>query len=80
MVQGLSSAGRPLLVRYDLEALARTVDRDELMARSGGLWRYREFLPVRHEANELDLGELVTPLIRLPEPHSNRSSAPSSRR
>ncbi len=47
-VHGLSEAGRPLLVRYDLEALGRAISKETLAARrSGGFWRYREFLPVR---------------------------------
>ena len=62
---GLSDAGRPLLVRYDLDAIAASVDRDELAARCEGFWRYREFLPVRHAANRVSLGEVITPLVAL---------------
>jgi len=65
-VHGLSAAGKPLLVRYDLVSMAREVDRDELSARRGGFWRYREFLPMRGEDSVLDLGETITPLVRLP--------------
>ncbi|MDJ0980042.1 MAG: pyridoxal-phosphate dependent enzyme, partial [Kiloniellales bacterium] len=64
-VQGLSEVGRPLLVRYDLEALARSVSKDVLNERRTGFWRYREFLPVRKAANVVSLGEVVTPLIPL---------------
>ena len=46
-VHGLSAAGKPLLVRYDLEALSRAIDKETLARRTGGFWRYREFLPVR---------------------------------
>jgi threonine synthase len=66
-VHGLSRAGRPLLVRYDLERLRADCGRDALAQRPPGLWRYRELLPVRQATNRLDLGELTTPLIRLPE-------------
>ncbi|MDX1400602.1 MAG: pyridoxal-phosphate dependent enzyme, partial [Kiloniellales bacterium] len=66
-VHGLSEAGKPILVRYDLEALARAVDKESLAERTGGFWRYREFLPVRHSKNVLDLGEVMTPLISLPK-------------
>ena len=45
--QGLSEAGKPLLVRYDLDGLAGAIDKQTLAGRSGGFWRYREFLPVR---------------------------------
>ena len=64
-IHGLSPAGRPLLVRYDLAALAKSVDKETLAGRSGGFWRYREFLPVRREENVIRLGEEMTPLIRL---------------
>ncbi len=64
-VHGLSKVGRPLLVRYDLEALAKAVSKERLAARTGGFWRYREFLPVTRSENVVDLGEVMTPLIRL---------------
>ncbi|MBC8239110.1 MAG: threonine synthase [Alphaproteobacteria bacterium] len=64
-IHGLSPAGRPLLVRYDLEALAKSIDKETLARRTGGFWRYREFLPVRREENVVRLGEEMTPLIRL---------------
>ena len=67
VVQGLSKAGRPLLVRYDLERLALAVSKGDLAARPSDLWRYREFLPVRHTANIVSLGENHTPLVRLPQ-------------
>ena len=59
-------AGRPLLVRYDLDAVARAVDRDELARRGPSLWRYRELLPVESEANVVSLGEARTPLLDCP--------------
>jgi len=65
-VHGLSAAGKPLLVRYDLEALGTRVSKEALAARRGGFWRYREFLPVRHDRNVVSLGEVMTPLISLP--------------
>ncbi len=63
---GLSEAGRPLLVRYDLARLASKLERDTLSARTGGFWRFREFLPMREDASVIDLGEVTTPLVRLP--------------
>ncbi|MDR9450523.1 MAG: threonine synthase, partial [Acidimicrobiia bacterium] len=62
-VHGLSDAGRPLLVRYDLAALAETLDRETLAARPPDLWRYREFLPVRNTSSIVSLGESMTPLV-----------------
>ena len=44
--QGLSKAGRPLLVRYDLDKMASAITKEAIEAREGGFWRYREFLPV----------------------------------
>ncbi len=64
-VHGLSEAGKPLLVRYDLEALGKAVDKETLARRTGGFWRYREFLPVRRAENVITLGEVVTPIVRL---------------
>ena len=65
-VHGLSQAGKPLLVRYDLAALGRALSREDLARRTGGFWRYREFLPMRQADSVLDLGEIITPLLRLP--------------
>jgi threonine synthase len=66
VVQGLSSAGMPLLARYDLARVAATLGRDELAGRPQTLWRYRELLPVRDQARIVSLGEGMTPLLELP--------------
>jgi threonine synthase len=71
-IHGLSRAGRPLLVRYDLAALSRSLTRDDLTTRSADLWRYREFLPVRKTENIISLGEVMTPLIAAPRLQSGR--------
>jgi threonine synthase len=65
-VHGLSEAGKPLLVRYDLAALSRAVSKEAIARRTDGFWRYREFLPVAKAENRITLGENVTPLIRTP--------------
>src|SRR6266705_895187 len=65
-LQTLSKAGRPLLVRYDLDGVRRALLREALPARPQTLWRYRELLPVRRPENVVSLGEVVTPLIPLP--------------
>ncbi|HSR56256.1 MAG TPA: threonine synthase, partial [Alphaproteobacteria bacterium] len=57
----LSEAGKPLLVRYDLDGVAEAVDRDDLANRAPDLWRYRELLPVRKVENIVSLGETMTP-------------------
>jgi len=65
-LHGLSRAGKPLLVRYDLDALGRALDRDRFTARPGtGLWRYTELLPVRRAEHRVSLGEVTTPLVTL---------------
>ncbi len=64
-VHGLSDAGKPLLVRYDLGALAKAITKEALAARTDGFWRYHEFLPVEKPENRVTLGEVVTPLIQL---------------
>ena len=65
-LHGLSRAGRPLLVRYDLDGVKATLSRDALAARPTDLWRWRELLPVRKAANIVSLGEIETPLVPIP--------------
>src|SRR5918996_756884 len=59
----LCECGGPLLVRYDLDAAARAVHREDIAARSPTMWRYRELLPVEDDANVVTLGEGFTPLL-----------------
>jgi threonine synthase len=65
-LQTLSKAGRPLLVRYDLDGVSGALPREALATRPQTLWRYRELLPMRRPENVVSLGEVVTPLIPLP--------------
>jgi threonine synthase len=58
-----TECGRPLLVRYDLKAAARTLTRESLKGRRADLWRYAEVLPVEREENIVSLGEGWTPLL-----------------
>ena len=62
-LHGLSRAGRPLLVRYDLGAVRGFVPRAMIEARPTDLWRWRELLPVRRTENVVSLGEIETPLV-----------------
>ncbi|WP_421991394.1 threonine synthase [Qipengyuania sp.] len=66
-LHGLSDAGRPLLVRYDLEAAGRALSKAALEARPTDLWRWRELLPVRHTDSIVSLGEIETPLVPIPK-------------
>ena len=65
-LHGLSEAGRPLLVRYDLDALKHAVTKEDIASRAPEFWRYREFLPVRRAENVIRLGEVMTPLVSAP--------------
>lgn len=65
-LHGLSSAGRPLLVRYDLASLAKHLGCEQVASRPTDLWRWRELLPVRHTGSVVSLGEIETPLIPVP--------------
>lgn len=62
-IHGLSRAGAPLLVRYDLAAISQALQQDHLAIRQPDLWRYREMLPVTHPENIVSLGETMTPLL-----------------
>ncbi|MFT6518125.1 MAG: threonine synthase [Candidatus Azotimanducaceae bacterium] len=62
-LHNLSEAGKPLLVRYDLEALGNALSKKDLSRRAPELWRYREFLPVRQASNIVRLGEVMTPIL-----------------
>src|SRR6201995_4631800 len=66
-IQNLSKAGKPLLVRYDLAGVKKALTKDALKQRPADLWRYREMLPVRKVADIVSLGEVTTPLVRLPK-------------
>src|SRR3954465_2981908 len=65
-VHNLSRAGKPLLVRYDLEAAAKTLTRASLAARQPGMWKWRELLPLPEGAEPVSLGEGETPIVALP--------------
>ena len=57
--------GKPLLVRYDLDAAAKSLTKDSLKTRESNLWRYREVLPVADPDNIVSLGEGWTPLFKV---------------
>src|SRR4051812_48615648 len=64
-VHNLSRAGKPLLVRYDLEAAKLTLTRESIAARESGMWKWRELLP--HDGEPVSLGESETPIVALTE-------------
>ena len=65
-IHGLSEAGRPLLVRYDLDRMKGDVTK-EMIANSpaNGFWRYAPMLPVTKPESRISLGEVMTPLMPL---------------
>lgn len=65
-LHGLSNAGKPLLVRYDLERAAAAVAAGAWEDRPRDLWRWQEILPIRDAGSIVSLGEPYTPLVELP--------------
>jgi threonine synthase len=65
-VHNLSRAGKPLLVRYDLQGIGKVLKKETLASRPPDLWRYREMLPVRKPEDIVSLGEVMTPIVRMP--------------
>jgi threonine synthase len=66
-LHNLSRAGKPLLVRYDLAGVKKSLSREALAQRPHDLWRYRELLPVRRVENIVSLGEAITPIVAMPK-------------
>jgi threonine synthase len=63
-IHNLSRAGKPLLVRSDLAAAAKTLTREAIAGREPGMWKWRELLPC--DGEPVSLGEPETPIISLP--------------
>jgi len=64
-IHNLSRAGKPLLVRYDLDAARQSLTREGIAAREPGMWKWRELLP--NDGDPVSLGEPETPMVRLPK-------------
>ena len=65
-VHNLSRAGKPLLVRYDLDGVRKALTKEMLSGRPADIWRYRELLPVRKASDIVSLGEVLTPIVPMP--------------
>ena len=63
--QNLSRAGKPLLARYDLDAVRGAIDKAGLAAAEPGMWKWRALLPLPAGTEPVSLGEPETPLISL---------------
>jgi threonine synthase len=55
--------GRPLWVRYDLDAIKANLTPATIFQREPTLWRYRELLPLPPGAMPVSLGEGMTPVL-----------------
>jgi threonine synthase len=64
-LQGVSSAGKPLLVRYDLAGAEAKLSREIIAAREPNMWKWRELLPLPDGIAPVSLGEPQTPIIAL---------------
>jgi threonine synthase len=59
--------GAPLLARYALERIAKSVTSEDLKERPWTMWRYREVMPLAAGEEPVTLGEGGTPLLEAPE-------------
>ena len=64
-LQGLSDAGKPLLVRYDLASAKANLSREAVASREATMWKWRELLPLPDGVEPVSLGEPQTPIIPL---------------
>lgn len=64
-LHNLSTAGAPLLARYDLARMADAVSREDIATRPHDMWRYGELLPHFGITDPVSLGETMTPLVAL---------------
>ena len=64
-IHNLCSCGGALLVRYDLNRIRESWDRDSIRGSIPTLWRYGTILPALPESI-VSLGEGMTPLIQVP--------------
>jgi threonine synthase len=68
----LSNAGRPLLVKYDLNALSFNITKEEFKdSPFPGFWRYYPLLPISNQESIISLGETITPLINISDEYKN---------
>lgn len=70
-IHTISDIGKPIIVKYDLERIAKEVPRSSIQeSEEPGFWRYEPLLPVSSKQNMVSLGEVVTPLISLENSNS----------
>ncbi|KXA90233.1 hypothetical protein AKJ61_01125 [candidate division MSBL1 archaeon SCGC-AAA259B11] len=59
------NCGGKLTVVIDYEKVKKIISRQVLEDREGGVWKYKELLPVDEEKNMISIGEGNTPLIKV---------------
>ena len=57
---------RPIWVRYNLDSVANSLTKQDLITRPPTLWRYLELLPVFDPARIISLGEGMSPILECP--------------
>ncbi len=57
---------RPIWVRYDLDAVTRTITKHDFLSRPSTIWRYAELLPAYDPTKMVSLGEGMTPILPCP--------------
>jgi threonine synthase len=62
----LCTCGGPLLVEVDLDGVRRATSPGDIVRRPGGMWRWRELLPVEDPVRIVSLDEGATPLREAP--------------
>ncbi len=67
-INNLSKINKPLLVKYDLEKLKNSFTREDFVndfSSFPGFWKYQYLLPLAKKTSVIDLGEVITPLVRI---------------
>ena len=67
-INNLSKINKPLLVKYDLEKLKNSFSKEDFIndfASLSGFWKYQYLLPLSKKSSVIDLGEVITPLVRI---------------
>jgi len=59
-----TACGKPLWVRYDLDAIKQRLHKQDLVGRASTIWRFLELLPVADPVHIVSLGETSTPILR----------------
>jgi threonine synthase len=66
-LNNISAVGSPLLARYDLKKVQRSITKSEISTRPPNMWRYCELLPVREHRHIVSMAEGYTPMYELPK-------------